>query len=65
MACYDYLWWDNSQLHKDGRCGAASCGACLCVPSEGARVDTDVCETSERIATKRSIWRYMIRLSLR
>lgn len=45
MACYDYLWWNNSQLHKDGRCGAASCRACLCVLSEDARMDTDVCET--------------------
>lgn len=24
MASYDYLWWNNSQLHKDGGCRATS-----------------------------------------
>lgn len=33
MGSYDYLWWDNSQLHKDGGCGAASLGACECKQS--------------------------------
>lgn len=31
MAGFDYLWWDNPQLHKEGGCRAASRGVRACV----------------------------------
>lgn len=31
MSSYDYLWWDNPQLHKGGGCAATSVGTPACV----------------------------------
>lgn len=44
MASYDYLWWDNPQLHKGGGCRATSRGmpACVCFLCVHARMYASV-----------------------
>lgn len=64
MASYDYLWWDNSQLHKDGGCGAVSMSARVCVRARVVCVHARVVCISVYVSVRRALPHQKIHLEV-